>query len=315
MKNMRRLFAGIPDTVFITDPYGYLLERNRTDPFPALRRGEKLGAYLPDCFAAPEGELQTNGRSFRRQTTPIRQGGALVGYTVLLTEITEEVRVTEARREKTRALRQLLDRLTQSNAELERYALEVKELADYAEQLRIARVIHDDAGHAITELHAICQMCLTLKDSDPARAHALLETGLRICREAMTDGGARQYDSLAALLAAFARVRPFPVEITLEGDEPSFLADKYPLIEAICREAYHNTLDHSLADRLFIRMALREDEAVLHLEDNGCFRGPLESGFGLRMMKENVEASGGEITFEAEEGRGFGITVRWRKPT
>ena len=86
----------------------------------------------------------------------------------------------------------------------------------------------------------------------------------------------------------------------------------YEVIDRVCREAYHNTLSHSLADRLTIEVYMAPEVLRLHITDNGCFRGTLEKGFGLTTMEENVRASGGTIAFEAEEGRGFGISAEWR---
>ena len=41
MKSGRLLFDAIPDTVFITDTYGYILDFNRRAPFDQLKKGKK----------------------------------------------------------------------------------------------------------------------------------------------------------------------------------------------------------------------------------------------------------------------------------
>ena len=61
-----------------------------------------------------------------------------------------------------------------------------------------------------------------------------------------------------------------------------------------------------------VKLAGSEDGFTLTIRDNGSFRGPLEKGFGLMAMEEYVKASGGEIRFLTEEGKGFGIVVTWR---
>ena len=40
---------------------------------------------------------------------------------------------------------------------------------------------------------------------------------------------------------------------------------------------------------------------------------PLEKGFGLTSMEDNVVASKGKIDFVHQEGQGFKIIVKWSK--
>ena len=85
------------------------------------------------------------------------------------------------------------------------------------------------------------------------------------------------------------------------------------MIERILKEAYHNTLDHSFADTMQVSVDLTESSAKISISDNGKFHGEFEKGFGLSVIEESVIASGGEITFVAESGRGFGIITEWRR--
>ena len=314
MEPMEILFREIPDTVFITDPCGYLLDLNRAEPFRELRKGQKLTSLIPDCFSGEEGEVRWGDQVYQRQTTPIRTQNALVGYTVLLTDITAETRLAEELQSRSRELGQLAEELTRSNAALEAYAMQAKELSDYAEQLRIARVIHDDYGHAITELHVLSQMCLQLLDRDAARVYELLAQGKEICRRARREGRQRDYASLSDLLDCLRRISQFPVEVSITGTEPAFLRPLYGTIEHLCREAYHNTLDHSLADRFWICAELGE-EVVIRIWDNGSFHGTFEKGFGLSAVEDQIRASGGSVEMIAREGEGFEILARWRDET
>ena len=313
MEKEKLLFLNMPDTVFITDAYGYILDFNRPGPFPSVKKGKKLKSLIPDGLDEAPGAISVGRRIFRRQTSPILRSGEICGYTVLLTDVTDEVRLTEELRKASEELDKLIGELEHSNQELENYALQVKALTDYAEQLRIAQVIHDDAGHAITELHTICEMCLRLKDSDPDQTAALLEEGIDICRRALDAKEDRKYDSLESLLRDFAHICRIRTEWSVSGAEPAYLQAQFPLIRRILKEAYHNTLDHSLADTIFITAELSEQEARIRIRDNGSFRGEFEKGFGLQTMEDNVQRSGGDIQFIAETGKGFEIDLIWRK--
>lgn len=191
--------------------------------------------------------------------------------------------------------------------------MRVRELADHTEQLRIAKAIHDGYGHAITELYTVCQMCLELKDSDPEKCRLLLLEGTEICRRASAEGFKTSFESISELLSYYAGKSTFPSEITIEGSEPEIIKDKYEVIGAACKEAFHNTLSHSMADKFLITLRMEGQHVTLILSDNGSFRGSFEKGFGLTNLENSVIYSGGTVRFSAEEGKGFTVIIEWRQ--
>ncbi len=313
MKDTRMLFESIPDTVIITDTYGYILDFNRKTPFEDLKKGKRLTSFITDCFEDSEGDFTISDRVYRRYTAKLDNGKNDTGFTVRLSDMTEEANLDEQLKKRSLELSELETRLSESNAELTDFVMRVKELADYSEQLRIARVIHDDYGHALTELFAICQMCLTLKDTDPEKCRQLLLEGSEICRKATEEKRKAEFSSLAELLYDFAGKSVLPAEVTVTGDEPSFIKEKYEIIGTVCKEAYHNTLDHSLAERFCISAEMAEEQVTLTLTDDGSFHGTFEKGFGLSAMENSVRASGGTVTFIAEEGKSFTVRATWRR--
>ena len=305
-------FRLLPDTVIITDVYWYILDFNHTDPFDDLKKGWSLTRVMPDCGDLPNDRLRRDGKVFQRSITPVYAQSLHVGYTVYLVDITDRENLIEQQRHKSVELEALTQRLAEANAELEEYVRQAEALSDYEEQRRIARAIHDDAGHAITALNTLSQMCLQLGHSDPERYEELVDEGISLCGNALKAREKCQCASLREMLEIFRDESPFPAELVIDGDEPAFAASLYDVIDRACREAYHNTLSHSLADKLTIEVCMAPEVLRLHITDNGCFRGTLEKGFGLTTMEENVRASGGTIAFEAEEGKGFGISAEWR---
>lgn len=139
MKTTRTLFDSIPDTVVITDTYGYILDFNRQTPFDHLKKGKKLTSFLPDCFEGDDGEFRIADRVYRRYTAKLDNGKNDTGFTVRLSDITEEARLDEQLKNRSRELAELERKLSESNAELTEFVMRVRELADYSEQLRIAR--------------------------------------------------------------------------------------------------------------------------------------------------------------------------------
>ncbi len=312
MNNPSELFRQMTDTVVITDAYGYVLDFNRLDALKGLKKGMRLTKLLPDAFTEKEGKLETDHGFYHRITSPVSDGKKTMGYTVLLTDITEEEILSRQSHEKSVELKTLIKAKQDANQKLSEYALEVKNLSEYAEQLRIARSIHDDSGHAITEIYTISQMCLKLMDDNLQDYKALIEEGNQICKKAGEVINMSEYNSLEELLTTFERRSSFPISISMSGREPDFMKDKYQVIERILKEAYHNTLEHSLADTLNVNVDGSEESFTLTVRDNGKFRGTFEPGFGLDAMRAYVVSSGGTLQFLTEEGKGFGIVASWR---
>ena len=315
MDQFEQAFRTLPDTVIITDAYWYIIDFNRESPFGHLKKGRNLTNYMPDCKAQPRDRYYCGGKVFKRAVSPVSEGGVVAGYVVYLVDITEKERLTELRRRKSEELTKLVREQAQANAELEEYVRQAEALNDVGEQVRIARAIHDNDGHAITALNTISRMCLMLRGSDPGEFRRLIDEGTALCRRTAEEQDTAGGRSLAELLEDFRSGRPFPVDLEISGEEPDFAAPLHGVILRMCREAYHNTLSHSLADRLTIEAKMAPEKLTIRITDNGSFHGTLEKGFGLTAMEENVTASGGTLAFETEEGKGFGITAEWRKAT
>lgn len=305
-------FRLLPDTAIITDVYWYVLDFNRAFPFDGMRKGLNLSRFMPDCKSLPRDTYSCGGRIFQRSVSPVRENGMHVGYAVYLADVTEREALIEQSRRKSEELEKLTREQARANAELEECARQAQALTGYEEQARIARSIHDDAGHAITELNTLSQMCLQLRETDPVQYGKLIDEGIAICRRAMANRPDRQRASLRETLEAFRDASPFPIELTFAGEESPFAAALSGVILSVCKEAYHNTLSHSMADRLAIEVRLSGGTVTVRIADNGRFRGKLEKGFGLTSMEENVRATGGRVSFEAEEGKGFGVLAEWR---
>ncbi|MBR4731256.1 MAG: hypothetical protein IK081_00670 [Lachnospiraceae bacterium] len=312
MMNLDVLFRQMPDTAVITDAYGYVLDFNRNDKVAGLKKGIRLTKLIPDVFAQKEGNVEIGDYAYNCVVSPVSSGNQTIGYTVIFTDVTEEVILERQNEDRGRELRALTQAKSDANRKLAEYAMEVKNLSDYAEQLRIARSIHDDSGHAVTEIHTICQMCLQLMDKDIKAYRELIGEGINICKKASSGGETENYSSLKELAETFFRRGSIENQVVSEGVEPAFMKEKYETVSRILKEAYHNTMEHSLGDAMDVRLVGSEDCFTLTIRDNGSFRGPLEKGFGLMAMEEYVRASGGEIRFLTEEGKGFGMVVTWR---
>ncbi len=310
MDKTRTLFLNIPDIVLITDAYGYILDFNRKGPFEIIKKGRKITEVYSDFPSEAKG-IECKDKIYKPQVSSTLRAGKIAGYTVIFTDITEKESISKEIQKRNDELDLLTVNLREGNEKLEILAAKIKEISAYEEQLRIARSIHDDSGHAITEIHAICQMCLKLKNSDINQYHEMIAEGMKLCEHALNKKNASEYISISDITDRMVRTSQFPIKCSIEGEEPSFAKDLYPIIARILTEAYHNTLDHSLADVLYINFVMSHDKIILKIQDNGKFRGPFEKGFGLLSMEGYVAHSGGRVKFLAKDGEGFEIVASW----
>ena len=312
MNNYKTIFDSFPSPFFILDSFGYILKYNKRVDFKGIKKGKKLTDLIPDCLQNKEGKFVYNNIFFKRITKEIYDDELLINYAVVLIDVTEKESINNRKQEKQKELQVLANSLRESNQELENLLEEIKSLSDYAEQIRLARVIHDNYGHAITDLLMISNMCLESKNNNPKTYRQLIIEGEKIIDKILSPD---QFEagSLKELLTSLSKISEFPIVITIIGEEPDFIKTQYKLIKKICKEAYHNTLDHSLGNQMFINLTMNEKDVILEIYDDGKWHGEFEKGFGLSSMEDNVVASKGKIDFVHQEGQGFKIIVMWSK--
>lgn len=312
MNNYKTIFDRFPSPFFILDSFGYILKYNKRVGFKGIKKGKKLTDLIPDCLQNKEGKFVYNNIFFKRITKEIYDDELLINYAVVLIDVTEKESINNRKQEKQKELQVLANSLRESNQELENLLEEIKSLSDYAEQIRLARVIHDNYGHAITDLFMISNMCLESKNKNPKTYRQLIIEGEKIIDKILSPD---QFEagSLKELLTSLSKISEFPIVITIIGEEPDFIKTQYKLIKKICKEAYHNTLDHSLGNQMFINLTMNEKDVILEIYDDGKWHGEFEKGFGLTSMEDNVVASKGKIDFVHQEGQGFKIIVKWSK--
>lgn len=194
------------------------------------------------------------------------------------------------------------DRLALVNADLLATRALLADSARDAERLRMARELHDVAGHKLTammlNLRALAAEPALGQRREVQVAQQLageLLGDIRAVVQALRD--ARGLD-LATALRALAAPLPKPA-LRLELDDDLQLTDA-ALAETLLRvvqEALTNAARH--ADAAHLRVALHRDAAALDLriDDDGRVRAPLREGNGLSGMRERVEAAGGELDF------------------
>jgi signal transduction histidine kinase len=203
------------------------------------------------------------------------------------------------------------DALAAANAELLATRSLLAESVRDSERLRLARELHDVAGHSLTAL----KLNLRALQRQPALAEdPQLALCARLADELLSDirglvQQMRLHDGveLGELVQRLAAPFPKP-RLHLELEE-GLRVPSLEQAEAVLRtvqEALTNAARHGGADNLWLHMRREGDQLRLDIRDDGRGAGgELRFGNGLRGMRERLQAIGGGV--EAEGGLQRGV--------
>ena len=208
-------------------------------------------------------------------------------------------------------VRQRRERAGEREARAERE----RRIAVAEERTRIARDLHDSAGHALNVILVQSGAARLLAEKDPAQARAALETIESVARETvdeidrmvrvLRENGAGAVDppiGLAALDRLVQRHEEAGVSVSL-----SVHGDTRPLSRAVDQAAYRivqealtNAARHGTAGA---RVRVTYGDEALRLEvTNDAPDAMHEEGHGIAGMRERAELLGGRLDVDSGKG-------------
>lgn len=223
-----------------------------------------------------------------------------------------------------------------------RVRAELVERGALEERMRVAREVHDVAGHGFSVIAMQAGVALLVLEDNPAQARASLEairttsTGalgeLRLTL-GMLEAGPAEKKGLDALPELADRVRGagLPVDLQLEqgdrAESPSAEADAAAY--RVVQESLTNVLRHAGSARARVRVARQEGDLLVEVTDDGAGTAATKAtgteteqkagatsrsgGRGLAGMRNRIEALGGKLTAGPRDGGG-GFQVLARIP-
>lgn len=220
---------------------------------------------------------------------------------------------------KNKEITSALDELNASNEKLRIAYGELQEITVLEERQRIAKDIHDTAGHSITTVIMQTEAAKLTIDSDPEGAKRKISAANLQAKHALEElresvhllSGTNEYLSLKDKLARILHESTDGTGLAVRSD-----VDDIDLCDAksrfICntlKEGISNGLRHGGATAFYFELKEREGAAEFLLSDNGKGMNPalLKEGFGLTGMRKRAESLGGEVRFETEQDEGFEI--------
>ena len=201
--------------------------------------------------------------------------------------------------------------LESKNKELmEKQDYEIR-LATLDERNRIARDIHDNVGHvlsnAILQTGALLATCGD--DAERLRLGVLkdtLVTGMDSVRTSVHDLYEESVDLYTEITRLVDGFDFCTIELDYDLDSPPEKQVKYAMLFVV-KESLSNVIRHSDATQVTVR--LREHPALYQLivKDNGTQKEQSGDGIGLKNIVQRVESVGGHVNIDV--GCGFTVFV------
>lgn len=246
-------------------------------------------------------------------------GGSLSGLIILAIHFVISVALMRFYR-MSRQLSAALEEADKSKAELKAAYEKLSQTAVYQERNRIAKDIHDNAGHSITAVIMQTEAAKLLIDSDPEEAktkiisaniqakNALDQMRTSVHLLAGRPAATSLKDGIDEIVAQTVdstdlKIRCDVEEIALDEERARFLFNSV-------KECISNGIRHGGATAFYIEARKRKNEVSLLVSDNG--RGPsgeIVEGYGLKSMREKAEEFDGSMRISGEPDEGCEVEI------
>jgi signal transduction histidine kinase len=217
-------------------------------------------------------------------------------------------------------LEKTLAELDASKKELEKAYEVVTEVTALEERQRIAKDIHDTAGHSITTVIMQTESAKLMLDKNPAAAKKKIVAANLQAKHALEElrdsvhllSGVHENTTLKSALEEIIHESTDGTGITIRSDIADVRVSpaKFRFLCNTLKEGVSNGLRHGNATAFWFELKVVDEKISFLLSDNGKgVEGELALGFGLSSMKERAKSLGGEVEIDSESGEGFELRL------
>lgn len=215
------------------------------------------------------------------------------------------------------------EKLIEANKELEGYVESIEELTLLKERNRISREIHDSVGHtlstAMIQLSAMEAIAekenSTMKDMIGSLRDFISES-FQDVKIAVRELKPNEYDNYQGILRLqevcknFERMSGVEVKVIISKSDWNLSTKQINHLYRMIQEILSNSLKHGKATMVKVIINFEEDEFVISFSDNGVGTDKIiESGLGLRSIRERVAEIDGIVHMKSSKGNGFFVKV------
>ena len=214
-----------------------------------------------------------------------------------------------------------LRELDESKKKLEEAYGALKEVTVLEERQRIAKDIHDNAGHSLTTLIMQTESAKRIIDKNPEEAKQKIVAANLQAKHALEElrnsvhvlSGLKENATIEGALKEIIHESTDGTGIVIRSSIQNFpvFPTKFRLLCNTLKEGISNGLRHGGATAFWFECKQEGELITFLLSDNGkgadveCIR----LGLGLSSMQERVRALGGEVAIDSEQGEGFELRV------
>ena len=222
---------------------------------------------------------------------------------------------------KNKMIEENVKELEEGRNELLRAYEKLEEVTLVEERNRIAKEIHDTAGHSLTTVIMQTEAARLAVDSDPETAKKCIAAANIQAKSCLDElrlsvhllSGRRENVTFKEYLEGILGETQDGTGITVRSkiDDVSLDSEAERFIANTLREGISNGIRHGNSTAFFFELKDMGNFIEFLLSDNG--RGAdmktFKEGFGLSGMRAKAEKLGGMVRFDSEEGEGFEIEL------
>ncbi|AZS17351.1 sensor histidine kinase [Paenibacillus lutimineralis] len=218
-----------------------------------------------------------------------------------------------------KANKELIASIEAKNKDLEYYSKKIEELTIKEERNRVSQDLHDTVGHIFTSVITSLDALPFIYQADKKEAEKSIKEISDLARNGLNDvrktihhmsptSHRTLVESVKELIADFMKHTATDIQLNVEG-ESVIISErvKFTIIRCI-QEGLTNAKRHGQATFIKVNISFKQEELMVHIEDNGNGCDELNLGFGLRSMKDRISALAGTVNFDSKLNSGMKIT-------
>ncbi len=209
-----------------------------------------------------------------------------------------------------------LKELDANKQELEKAYAVVAEVTALEERQRIAKDIHDTAGHSLATVIMQTEAAKRIIDEDPKDAKVKIIAANLQARHTLDRlresihllSGSQEQKTLKSELESIIHETMDGTEIVIRSqiEEITVSEAKFRFLCNTLKEGISNGLRHGGATAFWFELKVEEETICFLLSDNGKgMDKDMPAGFGLTTMKNKAKTFGGDVRIVTEPNEGF----------